>query len=80
MFSKFGNVVDLRICSKSGARPSGGRSPPNYGFIIYDDPESVQTCLAHTVSYLKILFTNFFILIEIFLQFYNVSNAIVKIM
>lgn len=50
IFSKFGNVVDLRICSKSGARVTGGRSPPNYGFIIYDDPESVQSCLAHVVS------------------------------
>lgn len=50
IFSKFGTVVDLRICSKSGARVTGGRSPPNYGFIIYEDPESVQTCLANSVS------------------------------
>lgn len=55
IFSKFGTVVDLRICSKSGPRVTGGRSPPNYGFIIYDDPESVQNCLAHVVSQLDIV-------------------------
>lgn len=50
MFSKFGNVVDLRIHSKPGQKVPGVRAPPNYGFITYDDPQSVQNCLSHTVS------------------------------
>lgn len=51
MFSKFGNVVDLRIHSKPGQKVPGVRAPPNYGFITYDDPQSVQNCLSHTVSF-----------------------------
>lgn len=50
LFSKFGTVAELRILSKSGQKVSGGRAPPNYGFITYDDPESVQNCLSNTVS------------------------------
>lgn len=52
MFSKFGTVVDLRIHSKNGPKLSGQRAPQNYGFITYDDPESVQNCLANMVSLL----------------------------
>lgn len=50
MFGRFGTVVDLRIHSKPGAKMPGIRAPQNYGFITYEDPESVQTCLANMVS------------------------------
>lgn len=50
MFGRFGTVVDLRIHSKAGPKIPGIRAPPNYGFITYDDPESVQNCLANMVS------------------------------
>lgn len=49
LFSKYGTVVDLRIHSKPGAKVPGVRAPPNYGFITYEDPTSVQNCLADTV-------------------------------
>ncbi|XP_029711263.1 ras GTPase-activating protein-binding protein 1 [Aedes albopictus] len=48
LFSKYGTVVDLRIHSKPGAKVPGVRAPPNYGFITYEDPSSVQSCLADT--------------------------------
>lgn len=51
MFGRFGTVVDLRIHSKPGAKMPGIRAPQNYGFITYEDPESVQTCLANMVSF-----------------------------
>lgn len=51
LFSKFGTVADLRIHSKQGPKVPGGRAPPNYGFITYDDPDSVQNCLANTPLY-----------------------------
>uniref|UniRef100_A0AAG5DVS8 NTF2 domain-containing protein n=1 Tax=Anopheles atroparvus TaxID=41427 RepID=A0AAG5DVS8_ANOAO len=47
LFSKFGTVVDLRILSKSVQKMPGVRTPPHYGFITYEDPSSVQTCLAN---------------------------------
>lgn len=51
IFSRFGNVLELRILSKAGNKvPPGMRSPLNYGFITYDDPEAVQKCLANCVS------------------------------
>lgn len=53
LFSKFGSVADLRINSKTTQKVPGGREPPYYGFITYDDPESVQNCLANTVSILS---------------------------
>lgn len=49
IFGRFGTVVDLRIHSKQGQKVPGMRAPPNYGFITYDDPESVQNCLANMV-------------------------------
>lgn len=49
MFGRFGTVVDLRIHSKPGPKIPGVRAPQNYGFITYEDPESVQTCLANMV-------------------------------
>lgn len=51
LFSKFGAVVDLRIHSKPASKLSGVRMPPNYGFITYEDPESVQNCLANCPLY-----------------------------
>lgn len=51
LFSKYGTVVDLRIHSKPGAKVPGVRAPPNYGFITYEDPSSVQSCLADTPLY-----------------------------
>lgn len=51
MFGRFGTVVDLRIHSKPGPKIPGVRAPQNYGFITYEDPESVQTCLANMVSW-----------------------------
>lgn len=51
LFARFGTVVDLRILSKgSNKLPPGIRNPQNYGFITYEDAESVQNCLAHCVS------------------------------
>lgn len=51
IFARFGNVLDLRIVSKSGGKLSPGvRNPLNYGFITYDDPEAVVNCLSSCVS------------------------------
>lgn len=58
LFSQFGTVVDLRIHSKSTVKGmTGNRVPPNYGFITYEDQQSVQNCLANKVS-----IQNYFIL------------------
>ncbi|XP_062539981.1 ras GTPase-activating protein-binding protein 1 isoform X2 [Armigeres subalbatus] len=51
LFSKYGTVVDLRIHSKPGPKVPGVRAPPNYGFITYEDPSSVQNCLENTPLY-----------------------------
>lgn len=51
MFGRFGTVVDLRIHSKPSAKMPGIRAPQNYGFITYEDPESVQTCLGNMPLY-----------------------------
>lgn len=50
MFGRFGTVIDLRIHSKPGPKITGVRAPQNYGFITYEDPKSVQNCLASMVS------------------------------
>lgn len=51
LFSRFGQVVDLRILSKGSSKlPPGARNPLNYGFITYNDAEAVQNCLANCVS------------------------------
>lgn len=61
IFSKYGQVVDLRIFTKQGlmgGQPgkmggggmTGGRVPQNYGFITFKEPESVQAVLANPVS------------------------------
>ncbi|XP_055323189.1 ras GTPase-activating protein-binding protein 2 isoform X3 [Sitodiplosis mosellana] len=51
MFGRFGTVVDLRIHSKPGPKIPGVRAPQNYGFITYEDPDSVQNCLANMPLY-----------------------------
>lgn len=51
LFSQFGNIVELRIHTKSGNKMQpGARVPPNYGFITYEDQASVQKCLAAKVN------------------------------
>lgn len=52
LFSRFGTVIELRIHSKSGNKlPPGVRYPLNYGFVTYEDPESVQNCLSNCPLY-----------------------------
>ncbi|KAF5276851.1 hypothetical protein FQA39_LY06402 [Lamprigera yunnana] len=48
IFAAFGQIVDLRIHSKSNPKgaPPAGRAPPNYGFITYENQQAVQNCLA----------------------------------
>lgn len=48
LFARFGSIVELRILSKPGGgkMTPGVRSPLNYGFITYEEAESVQTCMA----------------------------------
>ncbi|KAK6633437.1 hypothetical protein RUM44_004040 [Polyplax serrata] len=47
LFSKFGTIVDLRIHSKtsSGTKGPPGSRVPNYGFITFENPQSVQEVL-----------------------------------
>lgn len=54
LFSQFGNVIELRIHSKPGSKGvgPGNRVPPNYGFITYEDQQSVQNCLANRVCHI----------------------------
>ncbi|XP_058445566.1 ras GTPase-activating protein-binding protein 1 isoform X2 [Malaya genurostris] len=51
LFSKYGTVVDLRIHSKAGQKMPGVRATPNYGFLTYEDPASVQNCLSNMPLY-----------------------------
>lgn len=51
LFSKFGPVVDLRLHSKAVSKVPGVRLSPNYGFVTYEDPESVQNCLSNCPLY-----------------------------
>lgn len=51
IFGRFGTVVDLRIHTKQGQKVPGVRAPPHYGFITYEDPESVQNCLSNMPLY-----------------------------
>jgi RNA recognition motif-containing protein len=50
IFSKFGRIIDLRIHTKSQQKNPSARPLPNYGFITFDDQQSVQNCLNATVS------------------------------
>lgn len=40
-FEEFGNVVELRINTKSGS----GSKIPNFGFVVFDSPDPVQNIL-----------------------------------
>lgn len=52
LFGRFGHVLELRVMSKAnGKLPPGVRNPQNFGFITYEDPESVQNCLANCPLY-----------------------------
>lgn len=52
LFGRFGQVLELRVMSKAnGKLPPGVRNPQNFGFITYEDPESVQNCLANCPLY-----------------------------
>ncbi|KAL4239659.1 GTPase activating protein (SH3 domain) binding protein [Mactra antiquata] len=42
-FEEFGNVVELRINTKSGT----GSKVPNFGFVVFDNPDPVQHVLQH---------------------------------
>ncbi|GFU38615.1 ras GTPase-activating protein-binding protein 2 [Nephila pilipes] len=43
-FTQFGRVLDMRINTKQTQKIGGGKVP-NFGFIVFDDPESVQKVL-----------------------------------
>lgn len=50
LFTKFGPVHELRIHSKSAATSKMPNARvPNYGFITFEDPQSVANCLASKV-------------------------------
>lgn len=51
LFNKFGPVMDLRIHSKPGPKVPGIRNPQNYGFITYENSQSVENCLSHCPLY-----------------------------
>lgn len=52
IFLEFGQIVELRIHSKpmNYKGQAGARSPPNYGFITYENQQAVQSCLQAKVS------------------------------
>lgn len=62
IFSKFGRVVDLRIHTKSAQKNPSSRPLPNYGFITFDDQQSVQNCLNAMVSFFPILKSIYYVL------------------
>ncbi|KAG8223396.1 hypothetical protein J437_LFUL002641 [Ladona fulva] len=45
LFGKFGTILELRIHSKQNAKGATGKCVPNYGFIVFKDPASVQEVL-----------------------------------
>nr|CAD7415912.1 unnamed protein product [Timema poppensis] len=50
LFSKFGAVIDLRIHSKTNNKGMNGNRVPNYGFITFEEPSTVQAVLSSRVS------------------------------
>lgn len=46
LFLTFGHVVDMRINNKSMPKPGGPGRVPNFGFVVFDDPASVQNVLS----------------------------------
>ncbi|CAG2059845.1 unnamed protein product [Timema podura] len=51
LFSKFGAVIDLRIHSKTNNKGMNGNRVPNYGFITFEEPSTVQAVLSSRVSW-----------------------------
>ncbi|XP_046393417.1 ras GTPase-activating protein-binding protein 2 [Ischnura elegans] len=51
LFGKFGTILDLRIHSKPNTKGPGGKCVPNYGFIVFKDPASVQDVLSRKPIY-----------------------------
>lgn len=51
LFSRFGPIADLRIHSKSTIKGSLGVRVPNYGFITFEDLQSVDKCLSARVRF-----------------------------
>ncbi|KAI5702862.1 hypothetical protein M8J75_004961 [Diaphorina citri] len=49
LFGQFGTILDLKILSKVQKGPNN--RVPNYGFIIFEDPATVQTVLQNTPIY-----------------------------
>ncbi|XP_021925531.1 ras GTPase-activating protein-binding protein 1 isoform X2 [Zootermopsis nevadensis] len=45
LFGKFGHIIDLRIHSKSNNKGVPGNRVPNYGFITFEDANTVQQVL-----------------------------------
>lgn len=43
-FNKFGKVIDVRINTNS--KQQSGRRLPNYGFVVFDDKQSVENLLS----------------------------------
>ncbi|KAJ9578817.1 hypothetical protein L9F63_004967, partial [Diploptera punctata] len=58
LFGKFGTIIDLRIHSKSNSKGVPGNRVPNYGFIIFEDPSTVQHVLNSINQSLPIYFPN----------------------
>lgn len=51
LFAKYGQVLELRILSKTNTPKIIGRPPPpNYGFITFSDPDAATNCHNENVS------------------------------
>ncbi|GIX83309.1 ras GTPase-activating protein-binding protein 2 [Caerostris extrusa] len=49
-FTQFGRVLDMRINTKQTQKIGGGKVP-NFGFIVFEDPDSVQKVLSSRPIY-----------------------------
>lgn len=73
IFSQFGPIIDLRIHSKQPQnKVPGMRAPPHYGFITYEDAESVQNCLANMVRIDRALTFRLFSIISLQFAFNHI--------
>jgi len=52
VFEKFGRIVDCHINNKPKPALNSGQKPPNFGFVIFDDVNSVQKVLESQTLYL----------------------------
>jgi len=52
VFEKFGRIVDCHINNKPKPSLQSGQKPPNFGFVIFDEVNSVQKVLEHPTLYL----------------------------